>query len=66
MNEELEILEIRVSNLNEGWVEYKNVLAGSTGGSISIVNFPKNPEIGEHYYVIQNGQWIKGIALKIR
>lgn len=66
MTENLEISEIKISSLNGDWIEYKDVISGSNGGSISIINFPKKPEIGEHYYVIQNGQWIKGIALKLR
>lgn len=35
-------------------------------GSVSVVNFPKIPEVGEVYYLILNYFVVKGIARKLR
>ena len=66
----MEIVEINKQKTNEDWVEYSCATIESgelvIGGSIALSNFPKLPEKGEIYYLIQDVQYIKGIALKLR
>ncbi len=61
----LTVDEIEIIKIRDEWLDYWNVKDDGTG-SIAVSNFPKKAEVGERYYLIQDVQFIKGIALKLR